>query len=455
MKRNITKTICYALSISLLFLSTVFIISKQNISAEENIISEELQQNTTEDTQTTNAEEPIDSWMPDTELQQTIANTLGVEVDDITKQMLAEYEGHISVWNNDETQVYDYTGVEYFSNSTEFTVVYSAYLGSQQRYNFEPLIHVNLNTFQLYPGTDSGNYSALAPLIQAGLVIDIQAAYYVQTAEIEYADETQITSFESFSIPFNSLFNLGDAANLISLEESYFPYMMMLETENYYLYYNVTYENGNFIFQVGEEFSEEDIQNFENEYRVFQETPINVRERWTNPIFTSYFTINGRTSSLAAFPNIRIVDEAMPVTVFFRDTAGNDLSTPVVLNGNIGDSYESIPAEIENYILVEVPFNATGLFTDEEQTVIYVYEKIENIDNGSEPDNPNAGDNLNNENIKGEKTETQKINDSDIQSVKTADYTNQAQLILFGAFSLLLVINLLKKWRTANNKKHE
>ncbi|MBC8824645.1 MucBP domain-containing protein, partial [Escherichia coli] len=49
--------------------------------------------------------------------------------------------------------------------------------------------------------------------------------------------------------------------------------------------------------------------------------------------------------------------------------------TPDILSGNEGDAYASTPKTIDGYTLTQTPTNAQGTFTEEPQTVIYVYTK--------------------------------------------------------------------------------
>ncbi|OTP26377.1 MucBP domain-containing protein, partial [Enterococcus mundtii] len=69
--------------------------------------------------------------------------------------------------------------------------------------------------------------------------------------------------------------------------------------------------------------------------------------------------------------------EAEPVTVNYVDEQGNQLAPSETLNGKIGENYTTTPKEIENYVLKEPPQNANGIFSNQAQTVTYVYEKTE------------------------------------------------------------------------------
>ena len=63
------------------------------------------------------------------------------------------------------------------------------------------------------------------------------------------------------------------------------------------------------------------------------------------------------------------------VLVHFVDENGNTIAQDETLSGKIGEQYKSEAKTITGYILKEVPGNATGKFSDQQQEVTYVYEK--------------------------------------------------------------------------------
>ena len=67
--------------------------------------------------------------------------------------------------------------------------------------------------------------------------------------------------------------------------------------------------------------------------------------------------------------------DAAPVTVKFKDVEGNQLSEPTILSGKVGLPYESEAKEIPGWYVVETPANAHGVFSEEAQEVIYIYER--------------------------------------------------------------------------------
>ncbi|EAG6101433.1 MucBP domain-containing protein [Listeria monocytogenes] len=66
-----------------------------------------------------------------------------------------------------------------------------------------------------------------------------------------------------------------------------------------------------------------------------------------------------------------------PVTVKYLDGDGNELATSDTLNGKIDAPYQSTAKSITGWTIKTTPTNATGVFTNTNQTVTYVYEKAD------------------------------------------------------------------------------
>ncbi|EQM54202.1 mucus-binding protein, LPXTG-motif cell wall anchor [Lactiplantibacillus plantarum EGD-AQ4] len=65
-----------------------------------------------------------------------------------------------------------------------------------------------------------------------------------------------------------------------------------------------------------------------------------------------------------------------PVTASYQDENGQTLKPDVTHTGEIGAAYQTEALEIPGYELVKAPHNASGVFTKEPQTVVYVYKKL-------------------------------------------------------------------------------
>lgn len=100
----------------------------------------------------------------------------------------------------------------------------------------------------------------------------------------------------------------------------------------------------------------------------------------TYSLTSSFFSSeNQGTDSAVATITVK---EAQPVkggnvTAKYIDTDGNKISDDAVKTGNVGETYTTEQKSIEGYTFKEVQGKPTGRFTDQAQTVTYVYTKNE------------------------------------------------------------------------------
>ncbi|WP_394530388.1 MucBP domain-containing protein [Lactococcus lactis subsp. lactis] len=84
----------------------------------------------------------------------------------------------------------------------------------------------------------------------------------------------------------------------------------------------------------------------------------------TNPFARTQIKVNVETPAVIG-----------DVTAKYVDTDGKKISDDVVKSGNVGDAYTTEQKTIAGYTFKEVQGSATGTFTDQAQTVTYVYTK--------------------------------------------------------------------------------
>ncbi|MBC1286334.1 LPXTG cell wall anchor domain-containing protein [Listeria booriae] len=95
---------------------------------------------------------------------------------------------------------------------------------------------------------------------------------------------------------------------------------------------------------------------------VLTEAPANATGVFTNQAQTVIYMYHKQT--------------AQPVTVQYVDESGTAIAPQDILTGKFGQSYTSKAKVLSGYVLTETPMNATGVFTDQAQTVRYRYQKI-------------------------------------------------------------------------------
>ena len=65
-----------------------------------------------------------------------------------------------------------------------------------------------------------------------------------------------------------------------------------------------------------------------------------------------------------------------PIKAFYLDIDGKSIADETTLNGKIGNSYKLTPKIIPGYVIKEIPSNATGFFTDQPQSVKFIYSAV-------------------------------------------------------------------------------
>lgn len=126
--------------------------------------------------------------------------------------------------------------------------------------------------------------------------------------------------------------------------------------------------------------------------------------------------------------------KAADVTAHYVDTKGNKISDDVVKTGNIGDDYSTEQKDIEDYAFKEVQGNPTGQFTDETQTVTYVYTK--NMVNPVKP--------IPNDNTPSHKEDTSKSESSSTHDALPETGENERMtLISVGTGLIFLMVALI------------
>ncbi|EKM9527110.1 MucBP domain-containing protein [Listeria monocytogenes] len=100
-----------------------------------------------------------------------------------------------------------------------------------------------------------------------------------------------------------------------------------------------------------------------------------VKETPTNA--TGTYTTNTETIQVNYIYE-KTVAEGANVSVEYIDEATNESIAPTeMLSGKIGEPYQAEPKEIAGYELSQTPSNQQGAYTDQSQSVIFKYKKIE------------------------------------------------------------------------------
>ncbi|WKT14469.1 MucBP domain-containing protein [Lactococcus lactis] len=122
------------------------------------------------------------------------------------------------------------------------------------------------------------------------------------------------------------------------------------------------------------------------------------------------------------------------VTVKYLDDKGQPIPgvSDVILTGNVGENYTTDKKDIFGYTFKEIQGSATGSFTDQEQTVTYVYTK------NPVPESASSNDfNKNNKASNIIIVANSKLNDSNIHLPKTGDNSFKVFATMSSGISIL------------------
>ena len=157
------------------------------------------------------------------------------------------------------------------------------------------------------------------------------------------------------------------------------------------------------------------------------------------------------------------------VTAKYVDENGNPIADDVIASGNVGDPYSTTQKDVPGYTFKEVQGNPTGSFTDQDQTVTYVYTKNPSTDNNggtgpnqpekpgngtdtgnpssNQPGNPSQPSNATNNGVINTSTNTgSKVNNGAVNSPElpqTGENNRQSQTMSFIGVSLAMFGSLL------------
>ena len=141
----------------------------------------------------------------------------------------------------------------------------------------------------------------------------------------------------------------------------------------------------------------------------------------------------------------------------YVDENGNPIADDVIASGNVGDPYSTTQKDVPGYTFKEVQGNPTGSFTDQDQTVTYVYTKNPATDNNggtgtnqpgkpgngtdtgnpssNQPGNPSQPSNATNNGVINTSTNTEsKVNNGSVNSPElpqTGENNSQSQTMSF------------------------
>ena len=386
-----------------------------------------------------NDTEDLATWMPDPTLQSVVAKSLGIDVSEITKEQMnklqtlyiyaadsaiADLKGLefamnlSSFYMSGQNQITDFSVLKSLNNLA-YVYLMGANVTDDNVPNFgDNVTRLNLSSASVTDAVFSKivnmkgleslsfesnmNITTIAPLTALPNLTELR----IQTCGV--TDFTVINDFPKLSslAAYGQNTGRNDAVTSLSAKElnydhnnqSFFvPFSIMPNRLTNFDGYQPPFTTSNSTSQTYFDLNgvqipssrltitedgitvsgvtQSEFENIETmEYNAFYNNPAG---SYAQPDGYSFYAISSGTY-LHQF-SINHQEAAADVTVNYIDTDGNELKPSQKISGNISESFDSTTPdyrlEIEGYTLKEVRGNPTGKFTDQPQTVTYVYVK--------------------------------------------------------------------------------
>ncbi|GAB7391324.1 MucBP domain-containing protein [Lactococcus garvieae] len=309
----------------------------------------------------------LNSWMPDVNLQQLVANQLGLSsVDQITKELLTS-TGQISLDASDPlfTSVTDLTGLEYFNDISLTSTAQNIF--SQFNFSNYPdiMAKMSLNLYSdltnIFPsGID---FSTLSGFKNVGF--DPHNTYNPNI--IVNLDQNNYSSFfltfdemKIFGLPLSHITSAG--AVYINVGNNSIAYETELQSNGILFTLNPNQSVDYSSMLAGTSFSNSDTT-------IFPDGP------YSQLGLSGLNSISGYINLCFSLNYAPMKQAGENVTVKYVDENNNNLLDNVVLSGDIGDTFTTEKKIIDGYTFKEVIGDVNGTFTDQPQTITYVYTK--------------------------------------------------------------------------------
>lgn len=364
-----------------------------------------LADDTFKDNQTVSSfqKEDINSWMPDKNLQDIVAKSLGKTISDLTKSDMSS----LSIVNFEslpkDTEV-NFTGLELATNLQSLlttnviaTNIPEISIAQNGTLFTRPNVLSHVSAKGKLSNIHIGNYDAYltaSELIGVGKVLENFQTTYLTVYATEMTDYSMlnlpvslqensyvsiITDTQSVITPilikdndFNVLYSdesvKDTSGNLLlsSISNAAYPFYVTAFNktgEPSYLMEGTDYTN-----------TEKGIQ--------FKNLPPDIDYIETQGSLPALLSLSNNTNMSVNYGvsfkiPVKYMYSAKNVTVKYVDTEGNTIpgSKDEILTGYIGDGFKSEQKSFEGYSFVNVEGQAEGIFSDQPQTIKYIYSK--------------------------------------------------------------------------------
>ncbi|WP_125583085.1 MucBP domain-containing protein [Levilactobacillus cerevisiae] len=376
---------------------------KKNVASRSNLLRAELPATpaVTVAQPVAEAEESIDQWMPNTKLQAEVLRTLNnispegktwASASDITQSDMLYLTGLTNketTWIDDSTP-YSLEGLQYATNLSRLTLMGLPQRGEGPIYggitDISPLSGLTKLT---YLDLSFNSVSDISPIANLKNITFLQL-HYNKISDFSSLTPSQYTEGFTYQnqlavlplvyvsnvsrtadMPFKAYLPGGTLAQLVEGNPGTFieNYYETPTTEIYSMYLRggdgVSDNNGGLTFT-------NLVNNGYQNLTEFEGIPI-VPNQLVYYMVGKYLKADGENFITVVQPYM-IGNDAAPVTVHYVDEQGKALQADSTVNGVVGNTYSIDAPTITGYEPA-TPANATGTFSDNAQTVTFVYKE--------------------------------------------------------------------------------
>ncbi|WP_282799098.1 MucBP domain-containing protein [Lactococcus lactis] len=370
------KTITFA-SLGILLCSNSMQVLADVSSSSNNIKSE-----------ITAANNSIDSWMPDKVLQNWVAKELGKDVNSITQEDMK----NIIYLQDTPDGLTSLKGLEYATSLQNLYLGYSDVSDLSPISSLTNIVNLQVNDTKVADLSPIYGLTGLKSLDISDLSIGDN-----NMASLLQARGSSLNQLVAQSTGLKNIDYFSPYANLTSLELSYNEITDLRPLQNFTNTHgqavgqtfpstsvnsnsrNVTFDDLEVYYMDGTRLEPTDI----SDGGVFDSTTNRISfsnlSELSGIVRWDYYTEPADPTTGIRFgglvKNSYNLEIPANVTAKYVDTDGNKISEDVVKSGNVGDAYSTDQKTIDGYTFKEVQGSATGMFTDQVQTVTYVYTK--------------------------------------------------------------------------------
>ncbi|GED50185.1 cell wall anchor protein [Carnobacterium maltaromaticum] len=318
--------------------------------------------------------ESLDSWMPDKNLQTAVAKTLKITVSELTKEQMQRLGSEASTGQITAKNVASLQGMEYTTGGTG--IVLQTTNGTIN--DLSPIENVRL--LQLI--ITNNDVSDLSPL--KGQSLGLLSA---ENNNISDLSQLNFSNMKILAVDDNNISDLSMVPNYVGMvlarnqkivnAEIPRNENIKIDSVKHVLNYDFSTKNfsnisnnGLFIANASPYFGSITWENLDLsvssiQYEFDRQYSFSTDSRKNNKVYYSGVVVQPFSNEI----------KAAPVTVKYLDEKGTELALSELLTGKVGEPYETNGKQVNGWEIIDIPGNANGVYTEEAQEVVYLYER--------------------------------------------------------------------------------